>query len=210
MKIGISSCILSISFLSVEVQYVSSNLSQEWINIINYMYELGFLIGCIISERYYTSNVQKKAVYFAYTLTIFSSISLSLFNLLHSLVRNLEALVAVGYTLSGCGQSLIIVMLVAYSTPHVRKNPKSALLPFILGLLNISGVVGALLTYFISRIEYLPDLFMIILNFALLFVSLIISRDLKAIPRVYIVNGDKRPEIPFGYFTVAFYTYGVT
>ena len=157
LKISISSCILSISFLSVEVQYISSSLSLEWVDIINYMYEVGFLIGCIISERYYTSNVQKKAVYLAYTLTIFSSISLSLFNLLGSPGNNLEVIVVIGYTLSGCGQSLIVVLMVAYAAPHVRKNPKSALLPFILGLLNISGVVGALLTYFFNHLKKPPS-----------------------------------------------------
>lgn len=173
------------------------------------MYEVGFLVGCIIAERYYTSNVQTKAVYSAYLLTIFSSISLSVYNLIGSTEDSLEVIVVIGYTLSGCGQSLIVVLMVAYATPHVRKNPMSALLPLILGLLNFSGVVGALLTYFISSIEFLPDLFMIILNLILLFLSVIISRNLKAIPIVYIINGEKRPEIPFSYFAIAFYTYGV-
>jgi hypothetical protein len=172
------------------------------------MYEVGFMIGCYISEKYYTSNVQRKAVILAYSLTTFSSISLALFKIFEDKISGLESIIVLGYTLSGLGQSLLIIVMVAYATPHIKQYPKSALLPVLVGLLNFSGAVGGLLSFLISTSMYSGYL-NIGLNIILLSISILISSNLKQSPRVYTISLSSKPEIPFSYFSVTFYAYGV-
>ena len=196
------------SFLSVEVQYLSTHLNPYWIDIINFSYELGFIIGCTFSERYYTSNVQRKAVILAYSLTTLSSVSLSLFNIFKGFYGKLEFIIALGYAFSGAGQSLLIIVMVAYATPYVQLYPKSALLPIIMGMLNFTGAVGALLTYTISLLQY-SEYVTLCFNGLLLSLSILISFNLKEIPRCYRVSVSNKPEVPFGHFSFVFYSYGV-
>ena len=202
-----SACILSISFFAVELQFMSISIEADLVNIIGYMYEVGFMIGCLLSERYYTSNVEKKAVIIAYTLTTCSGLSLSLEGIFSN---ELYAFIIIaGYTLSGIGQSLLLVVMVAYATPLVRQEPSSVLIPILVALINFSGVVGSLLNYSVVVLNWHTTYVLLVLNFVLLFASIGISWNLKGIPRVYFINGDDKPEIPFSYFSIAFYTYGV-
>ena len=172
------------------------------------MYEVGYMLGCFFSERFYTSNVQRKAVILAYTLTTSSGISLALFKIFESKVKNLEIIIVIGYTLSGLGQSLLIIVMVAYATPYIKLHPKSALLSVLVGLLNFSGAIGGLLSYLISTSQYSSWL-NIILNTVLLTISILISSNLKQSPRSYTISLSKKPDIPFSYFSFTFYTYGV-
>jgi hypothetical protein len=196
------------SFLSVEVQYLSTNLDPYWIDIINYSYELGFLIGCLFSERYYTSNVQREAVILAYSLTTFSSVSLSLYKIFKGYFKSFELVIAFGYAFSGAGQALLIIVMVAYATPYVQLYPKSALLPIIMGLLNFTAAVGALLTYTITLLKY-SEYVSLCFNGLLLGLSILISWNLKELPRSYTISVCSKPEVPFSYFSIAFYAYGV-
>lgn len=172
------------------------------------MYEVGFMLGCFLSERYYTSNVQRRAVILAYSMTTCSGISLALFKLYASSINNFEIIVVIGYTLSGLGQSLLIIVMVAYATPYIKLYPKSALLPVLVGLLNFSGAVGGLLSYLISNYEYSGYL-NLGLNAILLTASILISWKLKQSPRRYSISVSNKPDIPFSYFSLTFYTYGV-
>ena len=202
-KIAASACILSISFQSV--QYITE-LDSEWVEWIDYMYEVGYMIGCLISENYYSVNVQWKAVIIAYTLTMCSGISLSLFYM----IKRPEYIVLIGYTLSGIGQSLLIVLLIAYTTPIIKADSTSILLPIILGLFHFSGIIGSSLSYFIEKFFATSQgLILFLLNLLLLFISYIISWTLKGIPTIY-WNINRTPEIPFSHFNIVFYTVGVS
>lgn len=196
------------SFLSVEVQLLSTNIDKSWIDIVNYMYEFGYILGCFVSERYYTSNVERKAVIFAYFLTVLSSVSLSLYKIFKSYYKDLEFIIALGYCFSGIGQSLLIIVMVAYATPYIRLYPKSALLPIMMGLLNFTAIVGTLLTYSISLFEHSAYI-SLCFNTLLLIISTLISMNLKNIPRCYTISNSSKPEVPFKNFSVTFYTYGV-
>ena len=186
------------------VQYIS-DLNAFWSSIVNYVYNIGFMIGCIFSERYYTSNVQKKAIYISYTLSMCSGISLAL-----KIIFTLPSYcVAIGYTLSGIGQSWLIIVMVAYATPIIKSDNSSILLPIILGLLNFSGIVGATLFYVVKVIDNNTGYLLLSLNLLLLLVSYIISWNLKGIPCIYNGKSDHKPLIPFSNFSIVFYTYGV-
>lgn len=196
--------------MSVEVQYITTDLDDSAVDLVNYLYEIGFMIGCMFSEKYYTSRVQKSAVFICYALTMCSGISLSIFSILkENNIENAEYIVVAGYGLSGIGQSLLLVVMIAYATPHTKQHPRSALLPLILGLLNFSAVVGALANYFVQFFNSYNNIVMLIMDFILLSMSFAISWNLKGIPQAYIKDGELKPEIPFSNFSVSFYSYGV-
>ncbi len=189
---------------------IDLDFSEQLIDLINYMYEVGFMVGCLFSERYYTSNVQKKAVFLAYSLSILSGLSLGIYKIfLKSSGEYVKSVIIVGYGLSGIGQSLLIILMVAYATPYVKSYPNTGLIPILLGLLNFSGLVGALLNYLITNIGFNTDWILLAITIIILLLSFAISWNLKGIPRVYIINNEMKPEIPFSYFSVSFYTYGV-
>ena len=207
-KIAASTCILSISFQSVQYIY---KLESEWVEWINYMYQAGFMIGCLISERYYSANVQWKAVIIAYTLTMCSGISLSLFYIIERPDGSGPGyIVLIGYTLSGIGQSLLLVLLIAYTTPIIKADPTSVLLPIILVFFHFPGIIGTSLSYFIEKFfATYQGLILLLLNLLLLFISYIISWTLKGIPTIC-WNISRTPEIPFSHFNIVFYTVGVS
>lgn len=196
---------LSISFMSVEVQYITTDLDDSAVDIVNYLYEIGFMIGCMFSEKYYTSRVQKSAVFICYALTMCSGLSLSIFSILkENNVANAEYIVVAGYGLSGIGQSLLLVVMIAYATPHMKQHPRSVLLPLILGLLNFSAVVGALTNYFVQFFNSYTNVVMLIMDFILLSMSFAISWNLKGIPQAYIKDGELKPEFLLVIFLLHF------
>lgn len=164
------------------------------------------MVGCIFSEKYYICNIQRKAVFVAYSLAISSIVSLYLSDLYDGLA---PYILYIGYFFTGVGQSLLSIILIAYATPFVRNCPtQSNLITILFGTLNIFGVIGAIIKYLLYKLSH-DKLIMLLINVALLLASLIISRKLKGIPQVYYKYGESKPIIPFESFTIVFYTAGV-
>jgi MFS family permease len=169
------------------------------------MNELGFIIGCIVSEKYYTFNIQRTAIFIAYLLSICSSLSLY-FLFLHGS----NTLIVIGYTLSGIGQALLMVVIVTYTIPIIKNNPFCPVLPIVFCLLGVSGVLGSVLNIFLYDKNEASNYSLLGLNSVFIIISFIISWDLKGITKSSIITDNNKPIIPFEDFNIVFYAFGVT
>jgi hypothetical protein len=169
------------------------------------------MLGCFFSERFYTSNVQKKAVILAYVLTVCSGVGFAVFSLIKDYDTYWSPIVIyVGYFLSGTGQALLLVVMAAYATMFVQNNPNFPIMPVLFGLINFSGLIGVLLNFIISFIHFINSAYILLaLNAVVLGASISISWGLKGSPKIYVRDDNYKPDKPFTYYSVVFYTYGV-
>ena len=203
-KIAASGTVLAFGVISVTIQYVSDVESIKTAQNISYSLMLGYVIGSILSEKFYLSFSKRKAAFISYFLCVGSCLGLYVHHYLNSVL-----VLVVGYTLSGIGQSLFYVLLVGYATPYIRAKEKSLLLSIVLGTMSTSGLIGTIFNYVMREVGiYSPTIYLII-SFVILSLSIGISWNIKGFPHTYIKNNDSVPDVPFKYLYLFFYTYGV-